>query len=177
MILDFDGHAIKRADDLMWLVATTPAGKKVPLTLIARGTTSHVEVTLQAAPEEPRAPPHAEARRRHKSPLGMTVSEISPGIARELGNPQLRGVVVMSVEPESPAVEAGLERGDLIVRVGELDDRAARRLRPRRRAVPRTATCCACWSSARARTPGSRSRSADRARVRGCMNFERRDRC
>ena len=51
----------------------------------------------------------------------MTVSEISPGIARELGNPQLRGVVVMSVEPESPAVEAGLERGDIIIRVGDTD--------------------------------------------------------
>jgi serine protease Do len=59
----------------------------------------------------------------------MTVSEISAGIARELGNPQLRGVVVMSVEPESPAVEAGLERGDIIIRVGDtavntLDDYA-----------------------------------------------------
>ena len=59
----------------------------------------------------------------------MTVSEISPGIARELGNPQLRGVVVMSVEPESPATEAGLERGDVIIRVGDtavntLDDYA-----------------------------------------------------
>jgi serine protease Do len=50
----------------------------------------------------------------------MTVSEISPGIARELGNPLLRGVVVMSVEAESPAVEAGVERGDLILRVGEI---------------------------------------------------------
>jgi serine protease Do len=59
----------------------------------------------------------------------MTVSEISPGIARELGNPSLHGVVVMSVEPESPAVEAGVERGDLILRVGDqsvggLDDYA-----------------------------------------------------
>ena len=41
----------------------------------------------------------------------------------------LHGVVVMSVEPESPAVEAGVERGDLILRVAEqpvtsLDDYA-----------------------------------------------------
>jgi serine protease Do len=129
VIVDFDGHSIKRADDLMWLVATTPAGKHVPMTVNRKGTTSRFDVTLQAAPEEPGPTPPPKLPGGHKSPLGMTVSEISPGIARELGNPQLRGVVIMSVEPESPAVEAGLERGDIIIRVGEttvstLDDYA-----------------------------------------------------
>jgi serine protease Do len=120
VILDFDGHSIKRADDLMWLVATTPAGKHVPMTMYRKGSSSHVEVTLLAAPEEPDHVAVPKQSGVHKSPLGMTVSEISPGIARELGNPQLRGVVVMSVEPDSPAVEAGIERGDIIVRVGEV---------------------------------------------------------
>ena len=129
VILEFDGHSIKRADDLMWLVATTTAGKHVPMTVNHKGTTSKMEVTLQAAPEEPSPPAPQKLPPGHKSPLGMTVSEISPGIARELGNAQLRGVVVMSVEPESPAVEAGLERGDIIIRVGDaavgtLDDYA-----------------------------------------------------
>jgi serine protease Do len=129
VILDFDGHPIRRADDLMWLVATGPAGKRVPISLYRKGASSRVEVTLQAAPEEPDHVATPKLASTHKSPLGMTVSEISPGIARELGNPQLRGVVVMSVEPDSPAVEAGLERGDIIVRVGDtpvtsLDDYA-----------------------------------------------------
>jgi serine protease Do len=130
VVSEYDGHVIKRADDLMWLVATTPAGKKVAITVHRGPRTMKVETTVQGAPDEgqalgpqPRVPP------ARKSPLGMTVSEISPGIARELGNPSLRGVVVMSVEPESPAVEAGVERGDLILRVGEarieaLDDYA-----------------------------------------------------
>ncbi|HZS41303.1 MAG TPA: Do family serine endopeptidase [Polyangia bacterium] len=130
VVSEFDGHVIKRADDLMWLVATAPAGKKVGLTVHRAGKTFKVETTLQGAPDEQQssgAPSRAPSGKR--SPLGMTVSEISPGIARELGNPSLRGVVVMSVEPESPAVEAGVERGDLILRVGEtmveaLDDYA-----------------------------------------------------
>jgi serine protease Do len=120
VITDFDGHSIKRADDLMWMVATTSAGKRVPMTLIRKGVVSKVEVMLQAAPEEPERTPPPKEGSTHKSPLGMTVSEITPGIARELGNPQLRGVVVMSLEASSPATEAGLERGDIIVRVGEL---------------------------------------------------------
>ncbi len=130
VVSDFDGHVIRRADDLMWLVATTTAGRKVPITVHRAGRTLKLEASLQAAPDEgPTAPAVPRVGGAHQSPLGMTVSEISPGIARELGNPQLRGVVVMSVEPESPAVEAGVERGDLILRVGDaivagLDDYA-----------------------------------------------------
>ncbi len=130
VVTDYDGHAIRRADDLMWLVATTQAGKKVILNCARAGKPFKVEVAPLAAPDEaiPSAPaPHLAPGK--KSPLGMTVSEISPGIARELGNRDLRGVVVMSVEPESPAVEAGVERGDLILRLAEtpvstLDDYA-----------------------------------------------------
>ena len=129
VILELDGRSIHRADDLQWLIGTRSAGTRVSMTVLRDGKSSHIEATLQAAPDEtPAAPPapHAPAK---KSPLGITVSEISPAIARELGNPNLTGVVVMLVEPESPAVEAGVERGDLILRVGEqaiatLDDYA-----------------------------------------------------
>ena len=120
VVLDYDGHPIKRADDLMWLVATTPAGKHVTLNLVHAGKARKVEAIVQAAPDEAPATPAAPRGNGHRSPLGMTVSEISPSIAQELGNPTLRGVVVMSVEPDSPAVEAGLERGDLVLRVSDV---------------------------------------------------------
>lgn len=129
LIRDFDGHAIKRADDLTWLVATTRAGRRVPVTILRHGTASRLEIVLELAPEDPRTAHPSRAKPAHQSPLGMTVAEISPGIARELGNSKLRGVVVMSVETESPASEAGIERGDLVLRIGEttidtLDDYA-----------------------------------------------------
>ena len=129
VILELDGRAIHRADDLQWIVGTRPAGTKVVLTLFRDGKTSKSEALLQAAPDETPPVPAAPRPGAKKSPLGITVSEISPAIARELGSPGLTGVVVMLVEPESPAVEAGMERGDLILRVGEapitsLDDYA-----------------------------------------------------
>jgi serine protease Do len=123
VVTELDGHPIRRADDLMWIVATAPAGKRVAISLMRGGKPLKVETTLQVAPDEPTdvlaSAPRIAAT--HKSPLGVTVSAISPGIARELGNPSLSGVVVMSVEPESPAVEAGLERGDIVLRVGEAE--------------------------------------------------------
>jgi serine protease Do len=120
VILELDGKPIRRADDLQWLVGTRPAGTRVSLTLMRDGKTQKADAALQAAPDETPQPPAVPRGTGKKSPLGITVSEISPSIARELGNPNLTGVVVMLVEPESPAVEAGIERGDLILRVGEV---------------------------------------------------------
>jgi serine protease Do len=118
VVLDFDGRPLRRADDLIWLVTTTPAGKKVVLTVARAGKVSQVEVTPTSAGDEtpPVAPPSKPA---HRSALGITVSEVPSAMAQELGNPNIHGVVVMSVEPDSPAVEAGVERGDIILRVGE----------------------------------------------------------
>jgi serine protease Do len=110
-----------RADDLTWLVATTPAGRKIPLTLVRDGTPMKIDVMLAPAPDSEDKPVQPKQAATHKSALGMTVSEITPGIARELGNASLKGVVVMAVEPESPALEAGVERGDLIERIGDLE--------------------------------------------------------
>jgi serine protease Do len=120
VVTEMDGKVIRRSDDLIWAVATATPNRKVTLTVVRAGKPFKVEVMPVAAPDEPplSAQPRPEAPTK-KSALGMTVSEISPSIARELGNPTLHGVVVMSVEPESPAVEAGAERGDIILRIAE----------------------------------------------------------
>jgi serine protease Do len=120
VVTELDGKPIRRSDDLVWAVATASAGKKISVTVVRGGKPFKVEVTPVAAPDEPATPPAASsAPPGKKSALGMSVSEISPSIARELGNPNLHGVVVMSVEPESPAVEADVERGDIIVSIAD----------------------------------------------------------
>jgi serine protease Do len=49
---------------------------------------------------------------------GMTVANMNPDIAGQLGVPvQTRGVVVMSVDPGSAAEDAGITRGDVIQEV------------------------------------------------------------
>jgi serine protease Do len=120
VVTELDGKPIRRSDDLVWAVATAAAGKKISVTVVRGGKPFKVEVTPVAAPDEPATPPAtSSAPPGKKSALGMSVSEISPSIARELGNPNLHGVVVMSVEPESPAVEADVERGDIIVSIAD----------------------------------------------------------
>ena len=47
--------------------------------------------------------------------IGLVVQDLSPELARHFGT--AKGVVVAEIESDSPAASAGLERGDVIVRV------------------------------------------------------------
>ena len=51
--------------------------------------------------------------------IGVTVQSLNADLARAFGVEQRDGIVVVEVEPESPADAAGLEAGDIIARVGE----------------------------------------------------------
>ena len=55
-----------------------------------------------------------ETPTEEKADLGMTVDEITPALARQLGLSEETGLVVVEVEANSPAEEAGIARGDII---------------------------------------------------------------
>jgi serine protease Do len=54
-----------------------------------------------------------------RKPLGMTVQNITPEIAKGLGLQSETGVVVASVLPGSPAAKADLRSGDVIQQVNK----------------------------------------------------------
>ncbi len=66
----------------------------------------------------------------------MTVQELTPEIARSLGVSESKGVVVTNVEEGSPADEAGLRRGDVLV---EGNQKKIENLRDYRAALGRAA--------------------------------------
>lgn len=51
--------------------------------------------------------------------LGITITEISPSLAEELGVGAESGALVTEVEPDTPASVAGLQPGDVIVRFAD----------------------------------------------------------
>lgn len=53
----------------------------------------------------------------HRGKLGVTIQDITPDVASSMNLPNTRGVVVSSVEPNSPAEKAGVKTGDVIVAV------------------------------------------------------------
>ncbi len=74
----------------------------------------------QASPEQPAA---ANAERL----FGMQLQDLTPDLTDALGVVR-GGVLISAVEPESPADEAGLERGLVIYRVGRHDVNSVRAL-------------------------------------------------
>jgi serine protease Do len=58
--------------------------------------------------------------------LGITVQDLTPGLATYFGCPLDSGVVISNIESESPAEKSGLHNGDLIT---TLDEKSLKNLR------------------------------------------------
>ncbi len=113
VITSFDDTEVAKSADLPALVASTPIGKEVPLVVMRGGDRITMQVEIAKLEEEAEASKPVRA-----AALGLTVQDLTPDIAEQLGlEKDAKGVVVTSVLKASPAMQAGLEPGDLIVSV------------------------------------------------------------
>ena len=111
VIVNFDGQSIGDSKDLPRVVASTTVGKTVTVKLLRDGK----EVERQARVGEMEEENTSETAKNPIHPsLGVTVQNLTPQIARELGLKKSAGVVVTGVEPGSPAAEAMIQVGDVI---------------------------------------------------------------
>lgn len=115
IIVEFDGHAIKESNELPMLVARTPVGKVVKIKLLRDNNDVTVQVKVGELKEEE---PATGSTGGAEEELGMTVQPLTPDVAESLGlSRDVKGMVVVRVEAGSPAEEAGLRRGDVILEV------------------------------------------------------------
>jgi serine protease Do len=116
VIISFDGQSIDGPNTLRNIVAQTEVGKNVSVVIIRDGKEQTINVTVGEREEEKLA--RAETPSSATSTkAGLTVQELTPEIAEQLGYKGDEGVVISEVESGSPASEAGLRRGDLIKEV------------------------------------------------------------
>ena len=112
VIVSFDGKDVESEHDLPQIVASTTPGKKVEVIVIRDG--KEVKVPVSIAEMEPEAEQKRAGGPDLSKGLGLTVQNITPEIARHLNIDDAKGVVVTSVEPGSPADDAGFREGDVI---------------------------------------------------------------
>jgi serine protease Do len=116
IIIEFNGRKIDEMNDLPRVVASTPPDADVPMKILRKGQEKVVQVKVAELKEERVA---ATGGGTLEESLGMTVQELTPEIARSLGVSDSKGLVVTNVDDGSPADEAGLRRGDVLVEVNQ----------------------------------------------------------
>jgi serine protease Do len=112
VIVDFDGTEIKDSSDLPAIVARTRPGKQANVKVLRDKKEMTIPVNITELKEE-----EVVASAREKGELGLTVQKLTPEMAESLQLGRATGVVITNVEQGSPADEAGLQQGDVIVEV------------------------------------------------------------
>jgi len=115
VIVEFDGKTVADSNDLPRMVAPLPVGKTVPVKVLRSGKVVDREVKIGQLEEQKEEVANASARK----PLGMSVQNITPEIAKGLGLKSETGVVVANVIPGSPAAKADIRSGDVIQQVNK----------------------------------------------------------
>ena len=131
VVVAINGVAVKTSTELTREVAKNGPGDVLKLDVIREGKHRIIEVRSGVRPSEkdlasndntpggggraePSTPPAA-----HPSVLGMALGPLDEAMRRRLNAPpELRGVVVESIDQTSDAGQKGLRRGDVIVQAG-----------------------------------------------------------
>ena len=104
--------------------------KKVEIAVIRDGkrVVLHPKIALLEEPERRRRPRRRPAPPSGAKSFGLSVQDLTDELAEQLGLEDTKGVVVASVDPDGPASEAGIRRGDVIVEVDRHEVKDAKSL-------------------------------------------------
>jgi serine protease Do len=111
VIISFDGKKVKAMSTLPAMVAETPVGKEVEILIIRKGKEKRLRITIGELEEDTRV---AATIPKIEESFGLSVQELTPEIAESLSLKGEKGVVISGIKKDSPASDAGLQRGDLI---------------------------------------------------------------
>jgi len=134
IILKFNGRKIETSSDLPYVVGPVRAGTTVPVKIIRKGKRRTIDVTVgtrdssNASAVTP-ASPEAPAKTR----LGLVIEGMTSEMKRTAG---VEGVVIKQVVANSPAAEAGLEAGDILVQLGFDEVNSVKRFKRIERSLP-----------------------------------------
>ncbi len=116
VITGLNGKSVSDAGELQVQVGQTAPGTTIKLDVIREGKNITVPVTLEAMGK--RDETISASGENGKPRWGVGLSDLTPDVRQELQAPtDVHGAVVDNVVPGSPADNAGIQRGDIIVSV------------------------------------------------------------
>lgn len=129
VITEVDGKAVKTARHLTEVVADLPVGKPVQVKFVRDGRVQTTTVTLGERPRPNETSPENDGTpEQDMGKLGISVQTVTPEMASELKLKIGTGAIVQSVQPSSPAAEAGIRTGDVIHKINRVEVTSAQSL-------------------------------------------------
>ena len=123
VVVSLSGKPVTDGNQLTRDVGAIPPGQTVKLEVIRESKPRQVEVKLAERPDETETTARAggqgmDADKSSGDALGVRVQDLTPELAqRARVDPGTKGVVVTAVTPDSPAANAGLDPGDVILEI------------------------------------------------------------
>ena len=124
VILKFDGKVVNSSVDLPRIVATTKPGSKVSVQLWRKGSTKDITLVIGEIQDETadaqrgsRSGGSAAGSSESETRLGLVVSELNDQQKAEL---QVEGGLIVE-DTRGPAARSQLQRGDVILSVGNIE--------------------------------------------------------
>ncbi|MCY0146251.1 DegQ family serine endoprotease [Hoeflea sp. G2-23] len=129
VITRFDGKDVDTMRDLPRVVAESPVGKAVDVTVIRKGEEQTVKVTLGrledsdqlASAEDPdKTGSEPAPTQKDVMVLGMSLAELTTDNRRDFGiADEVEGVLISEVDPDSAAADKRIDAGDVIVEIAQ----------------------------------------------------------
>jgi serine protease Do len=115
IIVEFNGKPVPKSHDFPAIIAEIPPGQRITMKILREKKEQSIAVKIGELPEDD---PNQQLESRDDG-LGLRVQRITPEAARRLGLASTRGVLVLEVQPDSPADLAGIEPADVIREVNQ----------------------------------------------------------
>ncbi len=117
VIIRFNGEQVDSQHELPTMVAYLPVGTEVEVVVLREGKKKTFKIKLEEMTDEAQIADADKSSEKVHDEMGLTVQDLTPELAEKLNLDETRGAIITGVESGSPASEAGLRRGDVIIEV------------------------------------------------------------
>ncbi|HTS34321.1 MAG TPA: Do family serine endopeptidase [Candidatus Solibacter sp.] len=118
VVTEIDGQKVNDAGELQVTISQKQPGTKVTLTVLRDGKSMTIPVTLEEMGDRPGQHSASNGKGEGKGRWGIGLGNLTPDLREQLQAPSdVKGALIEQVQPGSPADNAGLQRGDIILEV------------------------------------------------------------
>ena len=118
VVLQVNGAKVANPHDLAVDVAGIAPGDYATMTVLRDGKTRSLTAKVSALPDQAADAGNAPDD-SHTPAIGLALQALSPNLRQQLGIPtRVQGAVIAQVQPGSPADQAGIQAGDVLIGVG-----------------------------------------------------------